>query len=102
VPDIVPIYGLPFCCTLSLQTQSLIYAQAVDSWLKILDSAEQRTMLGSLFDKYVSAAMSYCSKNFKTVTPVIPINQALTICKILEGLLSQVRVLQSFRKLPAM
>ena len=74
----------------------------MDSWLKALDSAEQRTMLGSLFDKYVSAAMSFCSKNFKTVTPVIPINQALTICRILEGLLSQVRFSQFFRKLPAM
>jgi len=62
----------------------------VDSWLKGLEGTEHRAMLGSLFDKYVSAAMSYCSKTFKTVTPVIPINQALTICKILEGLLSQV------------
>lgn len=93
---------MPCCCTLSLQTQWVGHAQAVDSWLKALESSEQRTMLGSLFDKYVNAAMSYCSMNFKTVTPVIPINQALTICKILEGLLSQVRFSQFSRKLPAM
>ena len=64
--------------------------QAVDSWLKGLDSAEQRTLLGSLFDKYVSSVMAYCSRSLKTVTPVIPINQAQTVCKILEGLLLQV------------
>ena len=66
------------------------FAQAVDSWLKGLDSAEQRAILSSLFDKYVSAIMTHCSRNFKTVTPVIPINQAQTVCKILEGLLLQV------------
>ena len=65
-------------------------AQAVDSWLKGLDSAEQRAILSSLFAKYVSPVMTHCSRNFKTVTPVIPINQAQTVCKILEGLLSQV------------
>ena len=34
--------------------------------------------------------MNHCNRTFKTVTPLIPINQAQTICKILEGLLSQV------------
>ncbi len=62
----------------------------MDSWLKGLDSAEQRALLSSLFDKYVNSVMSHCSRAFKTVTPVIHINQAQTVCKILEGLLSQV------------
>ena len=62
----------------------------MDSWLKGLDSAEQRALLSSLFDKYINSVMSHCSRTFKTVTPVIPINQAQTVCKILEGLFSQV------------
>ena len=47
-------------------------------------------MLASLFDKYVEPTLAHCRRAFKTVVPLPAINQAQTLCKILEGVLPQV------------
>lgn len=77
-------------CMLGCST-SIVFIQAVDSWLGTIDGVDQRSTLSGLFDKYVSSTMGYCNKNLRTVTPMLAINQALSICKILEGLLTSVR-----------
>lgn len=64
--------------------------QAVDSWLEQLDAAEYRAPLGSLFTKYVEVTLEHCRRNFKTVVPLPAVNQVMTICKILEGILPKV------------
>ncbi len=66
------------------------YLQPVESWLQSLDATEYRPILSALFDKYVEATMEYCRRNFKTVVPLPAINQAMTVCKILEGILPKV------------
>ena len=87
---------LSYCtqCTSWFHGRLIVFAaaQAVDTWLKSLDIAEQRSFLKIMFDKYVSSTMSYCSKHFRTITPIVAINEALTICKLLEGLLIQAQL----------
>ena len=34
--------------------------------------------------------MEHCRRNFKTVVPLPAVNQAMTVCKILEGILPKV------------
>jgi dynein heavy chain len=55
------------------------------------EAAECRAVLAGLFDKYVEATLAHCRRAFKTVVPLPAINQAQTLCKILEGLLLRVR-----------
>ena len=54
---------------------------------------EQRSLLKNMFDKYVSSTMSYCNKYLRTITPILAVSEALTICKLLEGLLLRVRLI---------
>lgn len=77
-------------------------AQAVDTWLKGLENVEQRSLLKSMFDKYVSSTMTYCSKSFRSMTPNLAVSEALTICKLLEGLLRQVCLIAESSHHPSM
>ena len=65
----------------------------MDSWISKLENAEVRTALGEYFTKYVDTSLDYCRRNYKTVVPVPAITQAMTICRILEGLLVKVRTI---------
>lgn len=64
--------------------------QAVDSWMSRLEVPELRLQLGELFTKYADTSMDHCRRNFKTVVPLPAITQAMTVCQILEGLMSKV------------
>lgn len=66
--------------------------QPVESWLQSLEAVEYRPILSGLFDKYVEATLQHCRRNFKTVTPLPAVSQAMTICHILEGILPKVRL----------
>ena len=57
------------------------------SWLQSLDATEYQPILLSLFDKYVDKTMDHCHRNFKSVVPLPKINQVMTVCKILDGIL---------------
>ncbi|PNW78281.1 hypothetical protein CHLRE_09g403800v5 [Chlamydomonas reinhardtii] len=59
----------------------------VASWIDKLEAAEYRPLLTALFTKYVDPCLEHCRRNFKTVVPLPAVNQAMTICKILEGIL---------------
>ena len=37
-------------------------------------------------------SLEYCRRNFKTIVPLVPMNIAGTVCKILEGLIPQEQV----------
>ncbi|MEW5311809.1 MAG: hypothetical protein WDW38_003494 [Sanguina aurantia] len=60
---------------------------AVDSWIDKLEATEYRPLLTTLFARYVDPCLEFCRRNFKNVVPLMPITQATTICKILEGIL---------------
>ena len=66
------------------------YSQPVDSWIEALDVKELKPALSALFQKYVEATMDYCRRSFQMVVQQSMTTQALTICKILEGLLPKV------------
>lgn len=59
----------------------------VDSWIERLECAEYRPLLTTLFSRYVDPTLEYCRRNFKYVVPLPAVNQVMTVCKILEGLL---------------
>ncbi|KAI8473051.1 MAG: flagellar outer dynein arm heavy chain beta [Monoraphidium minutum] len=59
----------------------------VDSWIEKLEASEYRPLLTTLFSRYVDPCLEYCRRNFKTVVPLPAVNQVMTICKILEGIL---------------
>lgn len=59
----------------------------VDSWIERLECAEYRPLLTTLFSRYVDPTLEYCRRNFKSVVPLPAVNQVMTVCKILEGLL---------------
>lgn len=80
-------YGTQFVETNKISSFGL---QPVESWLQSLDATEYRPILSTLFDKYVGATMEHCRQNFKTIVPLPAINQAKTVCKILEGILPKV------------
>lgn len=83
------------CSPATVSRGGVIYVNAedvgwrpvVDSWIEKLEAAEYRPLLAALFTRYVDASIEYCRRNFKTVVPLIAVNQAMTICKILEGML---------------
>ena len=62
----------------------------VDSWIEKLEASEYKSLLTTLFARYVDPTLEFCRRNFKYVVPVPAISQAMTICKILEGILPQV------------
>ena len=64
--------------------------QAVNNWMAKLEVAELRPMLSTLFDRYVETSIEHCRRNFKTVVPLPAISQALTVCRLLEAVLSTV------------
>lgn len=52
-----------------------------------MQAAEYRPLLTALFTKYVDPCLEHCRRNFKYVVPLPAVNQAMSICKILEGIL---------------
>lgn len=62
---------------------------AVDSWIDTLEATEYKPLLATLFEKYVDTSLDFCRRNFKFVVQLPAVSQALTICKILEGILPQ-------------
>jgi dynein heavy chain, axonemal len=54
-----------------------------------VQAVEYRPLLTTLFSRYVDPTLEHCRRNFKYVVPLPAINQATTICKILEGILPQ-------------
>ena len=58
--------------------------------MQALDAQEYRPILAGLFDKYVEATMAHCRHAFKVVVALPAVSQAMTVCKILEGILPRV------------
>ena len=59
--------------------------------MQALDAQEYKPILSGLFDKYIEATMAHCRHAFKVVVALPAVSQAMTVCKILEGILPRVR-----------
>ena len=67
--------------------QDVGWKPIVDSWIEKLEAAEYRPLLQALFTRYVDVTLEYCRRNFKYVVPLPAVNQVMTVCKVLEGIL---------------
>ena len=59
----------------------------VESWIAGLEEQQYHPLLIELFARYLERGLDYVRRNFKHVTPLVYINMAQTVCKILEGML---------------
>ena len=59
----------------------------VESWIQSREAKEYRPLLVELFDRYMEKSLEHCRRNFRTLVPLVPMNIAGTVCKILEGLI---------------
>ena len=75
-----------------VNAEDIGWAPIVESWVQGLEAAEFRPLLTTLFHKYVEKSIDYCRRNFKTVIPLVGMNLATTICKVLEGIIPMEQV----------
>ena len=59
----------------------------VESWIQGLEAKDYRQPLIENFDRYMEKSLEHCRRNFRTIVPLVPMNIAGTVCKILEGLI---------------
>ena len=72
-----------------LNAEDVGWAPLVESWIQARDDRIMAPLLSELFARYLERSLEHCRRNFKTVVPLVPINMAQTVCKILEGLLPE-------------
>ncbi|KAL6747291.1 flagellar outer dynein arm heavy chain beta [Haematococcus lacustris] len=92
---LLEINHMNHCSPATVSRGGVIYVNAedvgwkpvVDSWIERLEAVEYRPLLTTLFTRYVDPSLEYCRRNFKYVVPLPAVNQVMTICKILEGIL---------------
>ena len=59
----------------------------VDSWIEAKEAVEYRPILIELFDRYMPRSIEHCRRTFRTIVPLVPMNIAGTVCKILDGMI---------------
>eukprot|EP00955_Chlamydomonas_euryale_P098702 365162-Chlamydomonas_euryale.AAC.26 len=92
---LLEINHMVHCSPATVSRGGVIYVNAedvgwkpvVDSWIERLEAAEYRPLLTTLFSRYIDTTLEYCRRNFKTVVPLPPVCQVMSVCKILDGIL---------------
>jgi dynein heavy chain len=59
----------------------------VQTWLDTRADDAEKATLNSLVNKYVQKTLTHCLKNFKQQIPTVQINNVMTLCYMLDGLL---------------
>mmetsp|Transcript_25005 Transcript_25005/g.85566 ORF Transcript_25005/g.85566 Transcript_25005/m.85566 type:complete len:4525 (+) Transcript_25005:136-13710(+) len=70
-----------------LNQEDVGFGPAVDSWISEREAKQYRPLLMQMFGKYVAKSIEHCRRNFGTIVPILPINIAGSICKIMEGII---------------
>ena len=70
-----------------LNADDVGWLPAVESWIQARDDKVTAPILSELFERYLDKSLEHCRRHFKTLVPLVAINQAQTLCKILEGML---------------
>ena len=70
-----------------LNADDIGWMPAVESWVAARDDKLMAPVLLELFTRYLEKSLEHCRRSFRTVVPLVPINIAQTVCKILEGML---------------
>ncbi len=95
---LLEINHMNHCSPATVSRGGVIYVNAedvgwkpvVDSWIEKLEAVEYKPLLTTLFTRYVDPTLEYCRRNFRTVVPLPAVNQVMTVCKLLEGILPKV------------
>ena len=72
-----------------VNAEDIGWRPVVDSWIEKLEAKEYRPLLMTLFSRYVDVSLDHCRRNFQYVVPLVAVNQAMTLCKILESILPE-------------
>ena len=59
----------------------------VESWIARRKSDSERAHLPSMFDKYIEDMFERLRKGYKQAVPLVPINQVMSVCHLLDGML---------------
>ena len=70
-----------------LHDDDIGWQPGVESWIQELEEKQLQPVLIELFARYMEKSLDYVRRNFKQVTPLVYVNIAQTVCKILEGML---------------
>jgi dynein heavy chain len=70
-----------------VNTEDIGWAPVVDSWINGLEDKQYVPLLIELFGRYMEKSLEHCRRNFRTLVPVVQVNQAQTVCKILDGII---------------
>ena len=92
---LLEINHMVHCTPATVSRGGVIYLNASDvgwqpvvqSWIQARDDRLLAPVLEDLFGRYLEKSLEHCRRNFKTVVPLVAVNQAQTVCKILECLL---------------
>lgn len=66
----------------------LVHIRYVSSWIDTREVQSEKANLQILFDKYVPVCLDVLRVRFKKITPVPDITQVMTLCYLLECLLT--------------
>ena len=67
----------------------MCWAPYRDKWVLSHDDTKERDYLDMLFDKYVPTIMDFWKRSMKSVVPMMDIATIQTICRLLDGLLTE-------------
>ncbi|KAK3254170.1 Dynein beta chain, flagellar outer arm [Cymbomonas tetramitiformis] len=70
-----------------VNAEDIGWAPVVDSWINSLEDKQYVPLLIELFGRYMDKSLEHVRRNFKTVCPLPLVNQAQSVCKILEGII---------------
>jgi dynein heavy chain len=70
-----------------LNAEDIGWSPVVESWIQGRDDKSIAPLLSELFGRYLEKSLEHCRRNFRTVVPLVAVNIAQTVCKILEGML---------------
>jgi len=69
-----------------VNTEDIGWAPVVDSWINGLEDKQYVPLLIELFGRYMEKSLEHCRRNFRTLVPIVQVNQAQMVCKILDGI----------------
>lgn len=70
-----------------LNAEDIGWMPAVESWIQARDDKLMAPFLLDLFQRYLPKSLEHVRRTFRTVVPLVAVNLAQTVCKVLEGLL---------------
>ena len=70
-----------------LNAEDVGWAPVVESWVQGREDKAVAPLLAELFGRYLEKSLEHCRRNYRTVVPLVPVNIAQTVCKLLEGML---------------